>query len=70
MLDDNVTVNGDKIKFYHHGRIAVGNIGRGKIDELRIFVESIYSKIVFVMSTEKILNLIVNLKNPNKFTHV
>lgn len=47
VLDDNVTVNGDKLKFYHHGRIAVGNIGSGKIEELRIFTESIYPKIVF-----------------------
>lgn len=47
VLEDNVTVNGDKIKFYHHGRIAVGNIGSGKIEELKIFAESIYPKIVF-----------------------
>lgn len=47
VLDDNVTVDGNRVKFYHHGRIAVGNIGSGKIDELRLFVESIYPQIVF-----------------------
>lgn len=39
IVDDNVTVIGNKINFYHHGRIAVGNIGSGKIADLRIFVE-------------------------------
>ncbi len=39
VLDDNVRVVGEKCFFYHHGRIAVGKIGSGKVDELRTFVE-------------------------------
>lgn len=54
-LDDNLIVNGDKCTFYHHGRIAVGKMGSGKIDELRGFVakkapEIIYDK-KFVLGT-------------------
>lgn len=40
-FDDNITIDGDNVKFYHHGRIAVGNKGSGKINELRVFVEKI-----------------------------
>lgn len=32
--------------FYHSGRIAVGNKGSGKIDELRMFAEERYPKII------------------------
>ena len=39
VLDDNVRIVGEKCFFYHHGRIAVGKIGSGKVDELRTFVE-------------------------------
>lgn len=39
VLDDNVRVVGKNCFFYHHGRIAVGKIGSGKVDELRAFVE-------------------------------
>ncbi len=35
VLDDNVKRCGNQFTFYHHGRIAVGNKGSGKIDELR-----------------------------------
>lgn len=38
VADDNIVVNGNKCIFYHHGRIAIGNIGSGKVDELRQFV--------------------------------
>ena len=38
-FDDNVQVVGNTVRFYHSGRIAVGNKGSGKIDELRMFVE-------------------------------
>lgn len=38
VIDDNLIVSGDIVEFYHHGRIAVGRMGRGKIDELRQFV--------------------------------
>ena len=39
VLDDNVREVGRNCFFYHHGRIAVGKIGSGKVDELRAFVE-------------------------------
>lgn len=39
VLDDNVRVVGKNCFFYHHGRIAVGKVGSGKVSELRIFVE-------------------------------
>lgn len=45
-FDDNVQVVNDMITFYHRGRIAVGNKGSGKIDELRMFVEERYPKII------------------------
>lgn len=46
VFDDNVQVVDGKVTFYHSGRIAVGNIGSGKIDDLRAFVEEQYPKIV------------------------
>lgn len=45
-FDDNVQVVNNKVTFYHSGRIAVGNKGSGKIDELRMFVEKRYPKII------------------------
>lgn len=45
-FDDNVQVNNDVVVFYHSGRIAVGNKGSGKIDELRMFVEERCPKII------------------------
>lgn len=45
-VDDNVKLDGDIVKFYHSGRIAVGNIGSGKISELREFVKRDYPKII------------------------
>ena len=38
VLDDNVKYDKDKYTFYHHGRIAIGNKGSGKIRELREYV--------------------------------
>ena len=46
MLDDYMTVLGDKCSFYHSGRIAVGNIGSGKISELKELVYERYPKII------------------------
>lgn len=46
VFDDNVQVLNEDVIFYHSGRIAVGNQGSGKIDELRMFVEERYSKII------------------------
>lgn len=45
-FDDNVQVINGEVTFYHSGRIAVGNQGSGKIDELRMFVKERYSKII------------------------
>ena len=46
VLDDNIHVANDEVTFYHNGRIAIGNIGSGRIDELRKFVEERYPKII------------------------
>ncbi len=46
VVEDNLVVNGDVVKFYHHGRIAIGRIGSGKKDELRAFVSDYYPKII------------------------
>ena len=32
--------------FYHHGKIGIGNIGSGRIDELREFVRDKYPFII------------------------
>lgn len=45
-LEDNVKVINGKVIFYHSGRIAVGNKGSGKIDELREFVAESYPQII------------------------
>lgn len=45
-VDDNVTVVGNEVTFYHSGRIGVGKIGSGKIDELRQFVSEKYPGII------------------------
>lgn len=45
-VDDNVKFDGDIVKFYHNGRITVGNIGSGKISELREFVRRDYPEII------------------------
>lgn len=40
------SIVGSKCTFYHSGRIAVGNIGSGRIDELRHFVYKEYPQII------------------------
>ena len=39
-IDDNVIYQDGMVKFFHSGRIAVGNKGSGKVDELREFVRN------------------------------
>lgn len=46
VLDDNAIVVDNRITFYHHGRIAIGNRGSGKISELRQYVEQRYPRII------------------------
>lgn len=46
VAEDNVVVIGKKLKFYHHGRIAIGRIGSGKKVELMEMVSEKYPKIV------------------------
>lgn len=47
IIDDNVRYIGNKFTFYHHGRIAVGNKGSGKVSELREFVKVRYPQIIW-----------------------
>lgn len=76
VIDDNVTVEGDIVKFYHHGKIAVGNKGSGKIDELRLFVNDLCPQIIsgknfylgrlennrlWTLEDEDVINLLENL---------
>lgn len=46
VLDDNVTLMGDTMVLYHHGRIGISNKGSGKIEELRKFVIEAYPDII------------------------
>ena len=46
VIDDNCSFSSNTIHFYHHGRIAIGNIGSGKLDELREFVKKSYPEII------------------------
>lgn len=46
IIDDNVRNVGNRYTFYHHGRIAVGNKGSGKVSELREFVKNRYPHII------------------------
>lgn len=46
VADDNVVVTGTKVDFFHHGKIAVGKMGSGKVSELRMFVEERYPKVL------------------------
>lgn len=76
IADDNLVVRGDTIDFYHHGKIAIGNLGSGKIDELRSFVADRYPQIIsgnkfylgsltndhlFGLNDPAVIHLIVNL---------
>ena len=46
VAEDNIVSIGKKLKFYHHGKIAVGRIGSGKKAELMSLVEKRYPKII------------------------
>ena len=46
VAEDNVTVSGDTLKFYHHGRIAVGRMGSGKKSDLLNLVRQRYPTII------------------------
>lgn len=45
-IDDNLIKSGNTYTFYHHGRIAIGNKGSGKVSELMALVSSRYPKII------------------------
>ena len=47
VLDDNVEQIGKKFCFMHHGRIAIGHKGSGRISELRVFVENIKPDLIY-----------------------
>ena len=76
VVDDNVMVSGDKVYFYHHGRIAVGDKGSGKIDELRMLIRercpelisgnrfylgSLTNDRLFRLDDSEVIKLVVNL---------
>lgn len=46
VVEDNLVAVGNKVSFYHHGKIAIGRQGSGKVDELRSFVEERYPQIL------------------------
>ena len=46
IFENNIEIKGDEVKFFHHGKIAIGNCGSGKVDELRIFVKEKYPEII------------------------
>ena len=45
-IDQSTVADGQTIKFYHNGKITVGNQGSGKASELKELVEKRYPKIV------------------------
>lgn len=76
VVDENVEVVGDRIDFYHHGRIAIGRMGSGKIDEFRQFIADRRPKLIcgkkfylgnlvndrlWRMDDPEVIKLIVNL---------
>ena len=46
IVDEDAVAQGKTVKFYHNGRIAIGNIGSGKKSELRQLVSRRYPKIL------------------------
>lgn len=46
VVDENLSIENNVCKFVHHGRIGIGNIGSGKISELREFVQKRYPRVV------------------------
>lgn len=76
VAEDNIAVSGDTLKFYHHGRIAVGRIGSGKKTGLMELVRERYPNIIssdryylgsfkndhlLSLNEPDVMNLIVNL---------
>ena len=76
VLDENMIVDGDMCYFYHNGRINVGNIGSGKIAELRELVKlycptliegknfylgSIKNNRLWTLNDPEVINIIKNL---------
>ena len=45
-IDDNLRQVGNTYTFYHHGKIAIGNKGSGKVSELMQFVAPEYAEII------------------------
>ena len=46
VIDKHMGVLLDKVTFYHDGRIAIGNIGSGKVSEMKAFVGKLYPDIL------------------------
>ena len=46
LVDEDTAIDGDTVKFFHNGRIAIGRIGSGKKSELRDLVSRRYPKIL------------------------
>ena len=46
VVDDNLSMVNNVVTFRHHGRIAIGRSGSGKIEELRRFVAERYPQII------------------------
>lgn len=46
LVEDNISIIDNKVNISHHGRIAVGNIGSGKISDLKLLVSKKYPKIL------------------------
>ena len=46
VVEDNIEINGNRINFYHHGKITVANKGAAPIDGLRKLVVKEYPKII------------------------
>ncbi len=76
VIDDNVECINDEYTFYHSGRIAVGNIGSGKVSELKELIAEYYPTILkndriclgklkndklFQLTDESVIELIENL---------
>lgn len=76
VLEDNVEVDDSNIDFYHNGRIAVGNRGSGKIEELkelimqrnpslitngRIFLGRMVNDRLWRLDDPEMIKLVVNL---------
>ncbi len=47
IVDEDAVAEKNTVKFYHNGRISIGNIGSGKKAELRELIKERYPKILF-----------------------